>query len=79
LQNRSTTNIDYGIETPSERENAHKDPVGTIKLSAQRNGDHVIIVVEDDGFGIDPEKIKKSALKKGFETEADIEKRTNDS
>jgi two-component system chemotaxis sensor kinase CheA len=70
--------IDHGIETPSERENAHKDPVGTIKLSAQRNGDHVIIVVEDDGFGIDPEKIKKSALKKGFATEADIEKMTND-
>ncbi len=66
--------IDHGIETPAEREAAKKDPTGKIKLSAVRNGDHVIIEVADDGAGIDPEKVKQSAIKKGFITEANAEK-----
>lgn len=70
--------IDHGIEAPNERENAKKEPTGKIKLSAVRNGDHVIIEVEDDGAGIDPEKIKASAIKKGFTTQADAEKMTKE-
>jgi len=70
--------IDHGVEMPSERLNSKKDPTGTIRLSAQRSGDHVIIELEDDGAGIDPEKIKKSAIKKGFATEAELEKMSND-
>ena len=66
--------IDHGIEGPSDRESVKKDPTGKIKLSAVRNGDHVIIEVADDGAGIDPEKIKKAAIKKGFTSEADSEK-----
>lgn len=66
--------IDHGIEMSDERLKANKDETGRIRLSAQRNGDHVIIEVEDDGAGIDPEKIKKSAVKKGFATEAEVEK-----
>ncbi len=70
--------IDHGIEISEERLSAKKDETGTIKLSAQRNGDHVIIEVADDGAGIDPEKIKKSAIKKGFATEAETEKMSSD-
>ena len=70
--------IDHGIEMPSDRENAKKDVSGKIRLSAQRNGDHVIIEVEDDGAGIDPEKVKKAAIKKGFSTEAELEKMSSD-
>lgn len=70
--------IDHGIELPSDRENAKKDPAGKIKLSAVRNGDHVIIEVEDDGAGIDPEKIKASAMRKGFLTQIDAEKMTKE-
>ena len=70
--------IDHGIEAPNERENAKKEPTGKIKLSAVRNGDHVIIEVEDNGAGIDPEKIKASAIKKGFTTQADAEKMTKE-
>ncbi|MCX8150999.1 MAG: chemotaxis protein CheA [Candidatus Bathyarchaeota archaeon] len=70
--------IDHGIETPSERWQAKKPEKGTIRLSAQRNGDHVIIEVEDDGAGIDPEKIKKAAIKKGFATEVELEKMTRE-
>jgi two-component system chemotaxis sensor kinase CheA len=58
--------IDHGIETPEERQKAGKNPVGTIRLSAQRSGDNVIIEVEDDGAGVDPEKLRESAVQKGF-------------
>ncbi len=70
--------IDHGIEMPAERESAKKDASGIIRLSAQRNGDHVIIEIEDNGSGIDPEKIKKTAIKKGFATESELEKMNND-
>jgi len=66
--------IDHGIETPDERSNAGKNPVGKIRLSAQRSGDNVIIEVEDDGVGIDPERLRKSAVQKGFASEDEAEK-----
>lgn len=66
--------VDHGIETPDERKKANKNPVGTIRLSAQRSGDNVIIEVEDDGAGIDPEKLRESAVQKGFVSEDEAEK-----
>jgi len=66
--------IDHGIETPDERKRANKNPVGKIRLSAQRSGDNVIIEVEDDGAGIDPEKLRESAVQKGFANEDEAEK-----
>ncbi|MBN1244077.1 chemotaxis protein CheA [Candidatus Bathyarchaeota archaeon] len=66
--------IDHGIETPDERKKANKNPVGTIRLSAQRSGDNVIIEVEDDGAGIDPEKLRESAVQKGFARADEAEK-----
>ena len=66
--------IDHGIETPDERKKANKNPVGKIRLSAQRSGNHVIIEVEDDGAGIDPEKLRESAVQKGFANEEEAEK-----
>lgn len=66
--------IDHGIETPDERSKSTKDETGKITLSAQRNGNHVIVEVKDDGAGIDPEKIKASAIKKGFASQAELEK-----
>lgn len=58
--------IDHGIELPEERIKCGKNPVGLIRLVARREGDHVLIEVEDDGAGIDPEKIKRTAVEKGF-------------
>jgi len=66
--------IDHGIETPDERRKAGKNPVGKIRLSAQRSGDNVIIEVEDDGAGIDPEQLRKSAVQKGFASEDEADK-----
>ena len=63
--------IDHGIEMPAARVAAGKPETGTVRLSAQQEGDHVSIVVRDDGAGIDPERIRRSAISKGLiETEA---------
>ncbi|MEM2099242.1 MAG: chemotaxis protein CheA [Candidatus Bathyarchaeia archaeon] len=70
--------IDHGIEPVEERLRAQKNPTGRIRLSAQRSGDHVIIEVEDDGAGIDPAKIAKAAVRKGFATEAEVQEMSKD-
>ncbi|MEJ2614690.1 MAG: chemotaxis protein CheA, partial [Ignavibacteriaceae bacterium] len=58
--------IDHGIESPDARKNAGKDSTGTITLSAEHEGNHIIITIEDDGKGIDPEVIKEKAVSKGL-------------
>ncbi len=60
--------IDHGIETPEERIKAGKTEEGTIKLSAFQEGDRIIISIEDDGKGIDVDKVKKKAIDKGLIT-----------
>lgn len=51
--------IDHGIESAQERESLGKDPKGIIKLSACQSGDSVIVIIEDDGRGLDKNKILK--------------------
>lgn len=63
--------IDHGIETPAERTAAGKSERGLIKLSSYQKGNHVVIEVEDDGRGIDLEKVKKKALERGIITDAE--------
>ncbi|MBF6025627.1 chemotaxis protein CheA [Lysobacter niastensis] len=58
--------IDHGIESPQARRAAGKSETGRVRLSAQQEGDHVAIEVSDDGGGIDPEKIRRSACSKGL-------------
>lgn len=58
--------IDHGIEMPEARRRAGKPEQGRVRLSAQQEGDHVAIEVRDDGAGIDPEKIRRSACEKGL-------------
>jgi len=58
--------IDHGIEAPAQRLAAGKAETGRVRLSAQQEGDHVAIEVRDDGAGIDPEKIRRSAVGKGL-------------
>jgi len=58
--------VDHGIETPEVRKNTGKDPRGTLKLSAYYSGASVILEIQDDGKGIDPEKIRQKALEKGL-------------
>lgn len=58
--------IDHGIESATERVRAGKSEQGNVRLSAQQEGDHVMIEVRDDGAGIDPDKIRESAIRKGL-------------
>ncbi|WKC58118.1 chemotaxis protein CheA [Borrelia sp. P9F1] len=61
--------IDHGIESVDERVKAGKDPKGVIKLSAHQSGDSVIVVIEDDGRGLDRLKIIKKAVEKDIVSE----------
>ena len=63
--------VDHGIEMPEERVALGKPETGTIIISAKQEGDRIIVKVSDDGRGIDPELIKRIALKKGLITEAE--------
>ncbi|WP_163193302.1 chemotaxis protein CheA [Clostridium thermarum] len=60
---------DHGIETKEERIKRGKNPVGTIKLVAYQEGTKAVIRVEDDGNGIDIEKVRRKAEKIGINTE----------
>lgn len=60
---------DHGIESVEKRILKGKPAEGTITLSAYHEGNRVVIVVADDGKGIDPQAIKASAEKKGIKTD----------
>lgn len=64
--------LDHGVESPDEREKAGKNPQGTVALRAYPDGNTVVIEVEDDGKGINAEKIKNKALEKGIVTEDEV-------
>jgi two-component system, chemotaxis family, sensor kinase CheA len=65
--------VDHGIESPEVRKKAGKPPVGTIRLAARQEGDHIVIEISDDGAGIDPAQIKAAAVRKGYLTEAEAD------
>jgi len=64
-------NVDHGIEEPAVRESRGKPRFGTIKLNAYHEGNQVIIEVQDDGGGIQLDKVRERGIKQGLITEAD--------
>jgi len=58
--------LDHGIENREERLKAGKPDAGTLYLRANQKGNHVVIEVEDDGRGIDTQKVYNKALQKGL-------------
>ena len=60
--------VDHGIESPQARIAAGKPERGTLTLTARHEQGRIILTVEDDGGGIDPQKLKASALQKGLIT-----------
>jgi len=58
--------IDHGIESKEERLAAHKEPDGLIKFVSFYSGSYVIIQIQDDGRGIDIDKVKNKAISKGL-------------
>ncbi len=69
--------VDHGIEMPDERERIGKPRVGSVKLSASQEGDHILLTIEDDGAGMDPEKLKSIAINRGI-LDADAASRMSD-
>ncbi|MCG8696619.1 MAG: chemotaxis protein CheA [Bacteroidales bacterium] len=63
--------IDHGLETPEEREAANKNKKGVIRFIAFYSGSNVFIQIQDDGKGIDTEKVRQKALEKGFINDSD--------
>jgi len=60
--------IDHGLETPEERKALGKPEEGTVLLKAFAQENHIVIIVQDDGRGMDVEKIKAKAVEKGVIT-----------
>ena len=58
--------IDHGIEKPEERERRNKPRKGLLKFYSYNSGDHVFIQLQDDGNGLDFEKIKAKGIEKGL-------------
>ncbi len=58
--------VDHGIEEPADREMAGKPRVGKVRLSAEQEGDHILLTISDDGRGMDPEFLRRKAVEKGL-------------
>jgi len=58
--------VDHGIETPEEREAAGKPRIGKVVLSAEQEGDHILLMITDDGKGMDAEILRAKAVEKGL-------------
>ena len=69
--------IDHGIELPEERKAKGKSAIGEVRLIARHEGNNVIIMVEDDGKGINADVIKRKAVQKGLITQAEADKMDN--
>ena len=57
--------LDHGIETPEDREGTGKPEVGSISISAEQANGQMIITIEDDGKGINSEKVAQKSLEQG--------------
>ncbi len=58
--------VDHGIEPPEERKAAGKDETGTLTLRAANEGNMIVIDIIDDGAGIEVDKVREKAIKKGL-------------
>lgn len=65
--------ISHGIEPPEERAQKGKEPAGVLILNARHEGNNIIIEVQDDGRGMDPAVLKKTAVERGFLTPAEAQ------
>ncbi|MDO6451534.1 chemotaxis protein CheA [Oceanobacillus profundus] len=70
--------VDHGIELPEVRKRAGKSEEGKLTLRAFHSGNHVFIEIEDDGAGINHEKVKKKAIENGIITTAEADMLTKD-
>ncbi|WP_369922562.1 chemotaxis protein CheW [Marinomonas polaris] len=69
--------VDHGVEAPDVREASGKPRMGTVILSAEQEGDHILLSIEDDGAGMDPNLLRRKAVEKGV-MDADAADRLSD-
>ena len=60
--------VDHGVETPAERERAGKPSAARLLLSAEQQGNRILITLKDDGRGIDPRALQVAAIERGVAT-----------
>jgi two-component system chemotaxis sensor kinase CheA len=60
--------LDHGLESPEQRVAAGKPATGTLEISARHAGGNVVITVQDDGRGINPQKVAEKAVERGLIT-----------
>ncbi|KAB7627162.1 chemotaxis protein CheA [Alkalilimnicola sp. S0819] len=58
--------VDHGIEEPADREMTGKSRVGKVLLSAEQEGDHILLIISDDGKGMDAEMLRRKVVEKGL-------------
>ncbi len=61
--------VDHGVEIPAERVANGKPGKSQVRLEARQEGDHIVLIVADDGKGMSPEKLRAKALEKGVITD----------
>ena len=69
--------ISHGIEGPEERTRLGKEPGGSLILSARHDGSSIVLQIEDDGRGMDPEQLRRTAVEKGFLTPGEVKAMTD--
>ncbi|ELZ14550.1 chemotaxis protein CheA [Haloterrigena salina JCM 13891] len=70
--------VDHGIEPPAEREAADKPREGSVEVHADRSRDQVRITVEDDGSGLDPDRLRDEAVEAGVRSEDEVANMSDD-
>lgn len=58
--------VDHGVELPAERLAAGKPAKSIVRLEARQEGDHIVLIIADDGRGMSPERIRAKAVEKGL-------------
>ena len=66
LEHLIRNSLAHGIEKPTQRQQVGKPPQGTITLDIKRDGPEIVITLQDDGAGIDVEKLRALSVKKGL-------------
>ncbi len=70
--------VDHGIEPPEERERKGKPACGKLTISARQEGTKILVMVKDDGKGLDPRVIAETAVKKALASAEEIQRWPDD-
>jgi two-component system chemotaxis sensor kinase CheA len=69
--------VDHGVEMPDIRKANGKPEEGTVILSAAQEGDHIELLIDDDGKGMDPDVLRSKAVEKGLMDEENARRLTD--